>query len=137
RLFGPSPFICHATAPSEIYTLSLHDALPIFWAQSDFVIRGTLIVLVIMSFGSWYIIFTKLWDQRRLRKSYKEMEKNFWTAGNLRDGIQKLTGKDNAYRMIAEDGIRAAQHHEGRLTDQVPLHEWVGAALYRSVESVS
>ncbi|NLG77369.1 MAG: MotA/TolQ/ExbB proton channel family protein [Xanthomonadaceae bacterium] len=107
------------------------------WAQSDFVIRGTLIVLVIMSFGSWYIIFTKLWDQRRLRKSYKEMEKNFWTAGNLRDGIQKLTGKDNAYRMIAEDGIRAAQHHEGRLTDQVPLHEWVGAALYRSVESVS
>ncbi len=107
------------------------------WAQSDFLIKGILIILIIMSFVSWYIIFTKLWDQRRIRKSYKEMEKNFWTAGNLRDGIQKLTGKDNAFRMIAEDGVRAAQHHEGRLTDQIPLHEWISASLYRSVESVS
>jgi biopolymer transport protein ExbB len=80
---------------------------------------------------------TKLWDQRRIRKSYKEVEKNFWIAGNLRDGIAKLTGKDNAFRMIAEDGVRAAQHHEGRLTDQIPLHEWITASLYRSVDSVS
>ncbi|MFO7306882.1 MAG: MotA/TolQ/ExbB proton channel family protein [Gammaproteobacteria bacterium] len=107
------------------------------WAQSDFLIRGTLIVLVIMSFMSWYIIFTKLWDQRRIRKAYQEVEKHFWTAGNLRDGISKLTGKDNAFRMIAEDGVRAAQHHEGRLTDQIPLHEWVAASLHRSVESVN
>ncbi len=107
------------------------------WTQSDFLIKGILVVLVIMSFTSWYIIFTKVWDQRRIRKSYKEMEKNFWTAGNLRDGIQKLSGKDNAFRMIAEDGIRAAQHHEGRLTDQIPLHEWIAASLYRSVESVT
>jgi biopolymer transport protein ExbB len=107
------------------------------WTQSDFLIKGILIILVIMSFMSWYIIFTKLWDQRRIRKSYKEMEKNFWTAGNLRDAIQKLSGKDNAFRMIAEDGIRAAQHHEGRLTDQIPLHEWISASLYRSVESVT
>jgi|ADGO01.1.fsa_nt_gi biopolymer transport protein ExbB len=111
--------------------------LTALWAQSGFLIRGILIILVIMSFVSWYIIFTKLWDQRRMRKAYKEMEKNFWTAGNLREGISKLTGKDNVFRMIAEDGVRAAQHHEGRLTDQIPLHEWISASLYRSVESVN
>jgi biopolymer transport protein ExbB len=111
--------------------------LTALWAQSGFLIRGVLIILVIMSFVSWYIIFTKLWDQRRMRKAYKEMEKNFWTAGNLREGISKLTGKDNVFRMIAEDGVRAAQHHEGRLTDQIPLHEWISASLYRSVESVN
>jgi Biopolymer transport proteins len=111
--------------------------LSALWAQSGFLIRGILIILVIMSFVSWYIIFTKLWDQRRMRKAYKEMEKNFWTAGNLREGISKLTGKDNVFRMIAEDGVRAAQHHEGRLTDQIPLHEWISASLYRSVESVN
>jgi|ADGO01.1.fsa_nt_gi biopolymer transport protein ExbB len=107
------------------------------WAQSGFVIKGILIILIIMSFSSWYVIFTKLWDQRRIRKAYKEMEKNFWTAGNLRDGISKLTGKDNAFRMIAEDGVRAAQHHEGRLTDQIPLHEWITQSLYRSVDSIT
>ena len=107
------------------------------WAQGGAVAKGTLIILVIMSLASWYIILTKLWDQRRVRKSYREMEKGFWNAGNLRDGIAKLSVKDNAFKMIAEDGIRAAQHHEGRLTDQIPLHEWITASLYRTVDSIS
>src|SRR5690606_22097528 len=111
--------------------------LAAMWAQSDAVAKGTLIILVIMSLASWYVTFTKLWDQRRIRKAYTEVEKKgFWTAGNLRDGIAKL-GKDNAFKMIAEDGVRAAQHHEGRLTDQIPLHEWVTVSLYRSVDSIS
>ena len=33
------------------------------WAQGDFVAKGTLIILVIMSLASWYIILTKIWDQ--------------------------------------------------------------------------
>jgi biopolymer transport protein ExbB len=111
--------------------------LAALWAESGVVIKSTLVILIIMSLASWYVILTKLWDQRRVRKAYKEVEKNFWVAGNLRDGIAKLTGKDNAFRMIAEDGVRAAQHHEGRLTDQIPLHEWITASLYRSVDSVS
>jgi biopolymer transport protein ExbB len=105
-------------------------------AQGDFVARGVFGLLVIMSLASWYILLTKLWDQRRLRNGYKEVEKGFWTAGNLRDGVAKLS-KDNAFKMIAEDGLRAAQHHEGRLTDQIPLHEWITVSLYRSVDSIN
>ncbi len=110
--------------------------LAAMWAQSDAVAKGTLIILVIMSLASWYVTLTKLWDQRRVRKHYREVEKGFWTAGNLREGVAKL-GKDNAFKMIAEDGLRAAQHHEGRLTDQIPLHEWITVSLYRSVDSIS
>jgi biopolymer transport protein ExbB len=106
-------------------------------AQGGVVAKATFAIMVIMSFASWYIMLTKLWDQRRIRKAYKEVEKGFWTAGNLRDGIAKLTGKDNAFKMIAEDGIRAAQHHEGRLTDQIPLHEWITVSLHRSVDSIA
>ncbi|HEX7115309.1 MAG TPA: MotA/TolQ/ExbB proton channel family protein, partial [Steroidobacter sp.] len=107
------------------------------WAQGGYVAKGTLIILVVMSLASWYIMLTKLWDQRRIRRSYRDVEKGFWTAGNLRDGIAKLQGKDNAFRMVAEDGLRAAQHHEGRLTDQIPLHEWITVSLHRSVDSIS
>jgi biopolymer transport protein ExbB len=106
-------------------------------AQGGVVAKATFAIMVIMSFASWYVMLTKLWDQRRIRKAYKEVEKGFWTAGNLRDGIAKLTGKDNAFKMIAEDGIRAAQHHEGRLTDQIPLHEWITVSLHRSVDSIA
>src|SRR5262249_46360246 len=41
------------------------------------------------------------------------------------------------FKMIVEDGLKAAQHHEGRLTDQIPLHEWITISLYRSSDSVN
>lgn len=106
-------------------------------ATGDWVSKTVFAVMIIMSLASWYVILTKLWDQRRIRKAYREVEKGFWTAGTLKDGMAKLSGKDNVFRMIAEDGMRAANHHEGRLTDQIPLHEWIAVTLQRSVDSVS
>lgn len=110
--------------------------LQALWEQGGVVSHGTLIIMVIMSLASWYLILVKAWDQRRLFKQYKEVERNFWTAGNLRDGAAKLSGKDNAFRMMVEDGMRAAQHHESRLNDQIPLHEWITASLFRTVDSI-
>ncbi|MCC7258550.1 MAG: MotA/TolQ/ExbB proton channel family protein [Gammaproteobacteria bacterium] len=107
------------------------------WAQGDFVAKGTLIILVVMSLASWYIIFTKLWDQARLGRQYAATEKGFWSGRSLQDGLATLTDPDNAFRFIAEQGVTAARHHEGRLTDQIPLHEWVTQSLQRAVDKVS
>ncbi len=58
--------------------------------------HGTLIIMVILSLASWYIILTKAWDQRRLFKQYKEVEKGFWTAGNICvTAPRSCSGKDN------------------------------------------
>jgi biopolymer transport protein ExbB len=106
------------------------------WVDGNVVSRGTLVILVIMSLGSWFIILTKLWDQRILRKSAEVVEKNFWTAPSLKDGVEKLKKGDD-FRFIAEDGLRAASHHEGRLTDRIDLHEWITMSLQRATESVN
>jgi biopolymer transport protein ExbB len=106
------------------------------WVNGTVVTRGTLLVLVLMSLGSWFIMFTKLWDQRALRKSGKVVEKQFWTAPSLKDGVDRLPKADD-YRFIAESGLRAASHHEGRLTDRIDLHEWITMALQRAVEAVT
>ncbi len=106
------------------------------WVNGTVVTRGTLMVLVAMSLGSWFIMFTKLWDQRALRKSGKVVEKQFWTAPSLKDGVERLPKADD-YRFIAESGLRAASHHEGRLTDRIDLHEWITLALQRAVEAVN
>ncbi len=106
------------------------------WVQGDIVARTTLIVLVLMSFFSWYIMFTKLWDQRKLRQSAKIVEKQFWTAPSVKDGLERLKKGDD-FRMIAEDGLRAAAHHDGRLTDRIDLHEWITMSLQRSVDAVN
>ena len=130
------------TAPAEAATAAVATAtgnpygLGPLWTNGTVVTRTTLVILVLMSLGSWFIILTKLWDQRTLKKSGKVVEKQFWTAPSLKDGVERL-GKRDDYRFIAESGLRAASHHEGRLTDRIDLHEWVTMALQRAVDAVN
>lgn len=119
-----------ATATGNPYGL-----IPL-WVNGNIVSRSTLVVLVLMSLGSWFIILTKLWDQRSLKKAGKTVEKQFWTAPSIKDGVERLKKRDD-YRYIAESGLRAASHHEGRLTDRIDLHEWITMALQRAVDDVN
>jgi biopolymer transport protein ExbB len=109
--------------------------LEAMWKQGDFVSRGTLIILVIMSMGSWYIMFVKLWEQHKLISEGKQMRAGFWKAASLRDGAKKLKAS-SAYRYIAETGIDANEHHEGTMTENIDLNTWVTMSVQRSVDSV-
>ncbi len=95
-----------------------------------------LALLLIMSLWSWYIILTKLWDQRRLNQSARRAEKQFWTAPSLKDGVERLKKGDD-YRGIAEEGLRAQSHHDGRLTDRIDLNEWITMSLQRAVANAN
>lgn len=132
-----APVETPAAQPAPTEEVANPYGLNQLWAQGDFVARGTLVILVVMSFASWFIILTKLWDQARLRRQFNQTDKGFWAGKSLQDGIATLTDPDNAFRLIAEQGVKAARHHEGRLTDQIPLHEWITASLQRAVDKVT
>jgi biopolymer transport protein ExbB len=106
------------------------------WTQGGLITQTLLAIMFFMSLYSWFIIFTKLWDQKNLNKSAKVVEKGFWTAPSIKDGVERLK-KGDEFRFIAEDGLRAASHHEGRLTDRIDLHEWITMALQRATDSVN
>jgi biopolymer transport protein ExbB len=93
-------------------------------------------VLGIMWLIMWYIIFTKYWDQYRLGKAARNVEKNFWAAGSAREGADRLA-KDDDFRVIAESAIRAAAHHEGRLGDRISLRDWLSMAMNRAVDGLN
>ena len=112
-----------------------YGLLPL-WVHGNVVTRSTLVILCCMSLGSWFIILMKLWDQRAMNKSARLIEKSFWSAPSLKDGVNKLKKSDD-FRYIAECGMRAASHHEGRLTDHIDLHEWVTMSLQRAVDAVN
>src|SRR3982750_142611 len=57
--------------------------LEALWKQGDFVSRGTLIILIIMSMGSWYIMFVKVYEQMKLFRQAKEVQAKFWTAASV------------------------------------------------------
>ena len=110
--------------------------LEALWKGGDFVSRGTLIILVIMSMGSWYIMFVKVYEQAKIFRQYKEVQSKFWNAGSIPEGIQQLK-EGTPYRYIAESGIKSTQHHEGKLLEQIDLNTWVTMSIQRAVDNVS
>jgi biopolymer transport protein ExbB len=122
---------------TESVTVDNPYGIGALWAQGDFVAKGVMVLLVIMSAYSWFIIFTKWWEQRRLLSQAHEAEKNFWAADNIKSGLSKLSGKGNIFKGMAAEAIDAAEHHDTRLTQQVPLHEWIDNVLARATARIN
>jgi biopolymer transport protein ExbB len=108
------------------------DAL---WKGGDFVARSTLIILVLMSIGSWYIIVTKLLEQVKLSRQAKSARQTFWQAGSVSAGIETLA-PTSAYRYIAHKGNHASDHHDGALLEKIDLNTWVSLSIQRAVDKV-
>jgi biopolymer transport protein ExbB len=133
---APPPAPAAATAPTVSKEAVANPyGLEALWSQGDFVARGTLIIMVIMSMGSWYIIFTKLFEQSKLLKSARATGDAFWNAGSIRKGADTLDEK-SAFRFIAEIGLKASEHHEGGMTDTIDKHTWIGMSIGRAVENI-
>jgi biopolymer transport protein ExbB len=105
------------------------------WAQGDFVAKGTLIIMVIMSMGSWYVIFTKLFEQRTMMKSATSGAETFWKASSIKAGVGALE-EGSAFRFIAEQGIKASEHHEGTMVESIDKHTWISMSVDRAVGSI-
>ena len=108
------------------------DAL---WNQGDFVARGTLIIMIIMSMASWYVIFTKLFEQSKMLKSAKAVDESFWKAGSMKQAATTLAD-GSAFRYIAEQGVRADDHHEGTLVESIDRHTWITMSVDRAVGNI-
>ena len=125
-----------ATPEVKKETIDNPYGLEALWTQGDFVARGTLIIMIIMSMGSWYIIFTKLWEQQKLFKAANNVTEGFWKAGSVAKGAQTLD-EGSAFRYIAEQGLKADEHHEGSLVDQIDRHTWIGMSVQRATDNIA
>jgi biopolymer transport protein ExbB len=124
------------TPAPEPETVENPYSLTALWQGGDFVARGTILILLIMSMSTWYVMITKFIEQTRLLRQARQANHSFWTASSIRDGANALD-KNSAFRMLAEDGLNAAVHHEGTLTEQIDRHSWVTMSLQRSVDSIN
>ena len=104
------------------------------WAQGDWVARVTLLILAIMSLGSWYVLIAKLVAQSRMGGQGKDANQNFWKADTVRQGADKLQPA-SPYRFIAESALEATRKHDG-LIGKVDLNTWVGQSIERAVATV-
>src|SRR6476469_7141539 len=93
------------------------------------------IILVIMSLGTFYILFTKLMQQQKIISQGRKVRSSFWNSANLREAANKLDQK-SAYRAIVDDALVAQDQH-GKLTDPIDQHDWMANSLARSQGAIS
>jgi biopolymer transport protein ExbB len=134
----PTPPAAPAAAPAAptraTEVIDNPYGLEALWRGGDFVSKATLIILVIMSMGSWYIIITKVYEQAKMGQQARAADKTFWSAPSVRQGAEGL--KDGSpYRFIAESGLEATKKHTG-LLHNVDLNEWITMSIQRAIENV-
>ena len=104
------------------------------WTGSDWVAKGVLVIMAVMSMGSWYILVTKFFEQRRMLGQGKLAQERFWGASSPREGAEGLTAA-SPYRFVAEAALEADQKHTGMLA-HIGLNEWLATSIQRAVERV-
>ena len=143
---APVPAAAPAAAPAEVASAPVTApaaaapaeenpyGLSALWSQGDGVAKGTLLILVLMSMGSWYVIFTKFAEQAKLNKQAKAAQDSFWSASTVAQGKDTLE-EGSAFRFIAEKGLEGASKHTG-LLGAVDFNEWVTMSIQRAIGNV-
>ncbi len=131
---APAPMVSLPTPAKATTTIDNPYGIGALWEGSDAVARGVLVIMAIMSMGSWYIIITKLIEQAKISGQAKDADKKFWNAGSVRQGADALN-KDSPFRFIAESGLEATGKHGG-LLGHIALNDWVTMSIQRSTERV-
>jgi biopolymer transport protein ExbB len=103
--------------------------------KPNWIAISTFAILAIMSFGSFFILFTKWIEQNKLMKQFGDLRANFWRAPTLRDGANKLE-KNSAWRQIVEDGLMAEEQHS-KMVNETDAHDWLHGSLARSEDSIN
>ncbi|MBB2165414.1 MotA/TolQ/ExbB proton channel family protein [Gluconacetobacter sp. 1b LMG 1731] len=143
---APAAPAADASAPAPAVTPPAEDAAPAkpagnpygldaLWRNGDIIARGVLLIMVVMSLGTWYIMITKFFEQMRMFSAAKEAASTFWTKSSIQEGAAALK-PSSPFRYIADTGIVAAEHHEGTMQESIDLHTWTSMSIQRAVDTI-
>jgi len=132
-------------APAAATTENPYGLIPAL-QQGGLVTQVTFGIMVIMSVGSWYIFFVKLFEQQKIIKEGRRARSVFWQAAGPATGAADASAKlqsaaskletNGAYRQIVDDALTANSEHD-KLTDSVDQHDWMVNSLARSQGAIT
>ncbi|AGK49927.1 MULTISPECIES: MotA/TolQ/ExbB proton channel family protein [Burkholderia] len=123
-------------APAATEAVENPYGLGALWKNGDFVARFVLLLLVVMSMGSWYIMITKFLEQLRAYRRAKVADEQLWSAPSLAEGAKRLD-EASPFRFIAETAIEAGEHHDEALLEAVDRNTWIDVSVERAITNVS
>lgn len=109
------------------------------WAQSDWIIKGVAILLLIMSIASWTVIVVRALSLFRLKRP-AQAARQFWHTTSYAEGLSMLAAKGvNPYYTVALEGQAAVEHHQHNKRDlhgSIDLSDWLAEALRSAIDDV-
>ena len=102
--------------------------------QSDWVAKATLIILLVMSVSSWYIIVSKLLAQNHLMKMAKEINAGFWGSSNLQ-AAEKTLSEKSPFKFLIQVGQEAVAPQKGVLQSVDPKN-WLSISIQRGMSQI-
>lgn len=108
--------------------------LRVVWAQGDLVSRTTLVILIMMSLLSWYVIVAKLLSQRQHVAQAQAARLAFANADSMGAGAAAVA-KGSPFSVIVESALSALRVHE-RLASQVDVGTWLSQDIVRNVSTL-
>nr|WP_325546836.1 MotA/TolQ/ExbB proton channel family protein [Ramlibacter sp.] len=131
---GASAMVAAPAAKKPDSAIDNPYGIEALWMGSDVVARSVLVLLGIMSAGSWYILIVKLLEQMKMNRHARTVDRKFWDARSVTDGVAALE-KNSAYRFIAEAGVAATTDHGG-LKSHIPMNDWIPMSITSAVDRV-
>ena len=91
-------------------------------------------IMVLMSIGTLFIFFVKLYEQQKVLAQGKKVRASFWNQSTLQEAAAKVE-KDTPYRQIVDDGLRAQEQHT-LLGDAQDQHDWTLIVMNRAKAAI-
>lgn len=108
--------------------------LSALWSQGDWVAKGCLMLLALMSAASWYALATKVLSLRRLKHQSRDVQGVFKDVRLFAGHMAKLT-MDNPIRYVADAGS-VAVHQYAALKPRVDYDTWLIRAIEQALNTL-
>ena len=111
-----------------------------FLNQADGVALAILAILLVMSVGTWYYIFTKGWRYWGAQNRSRDFIRGFWAAPSLEAVARKLrsTGITDPFSHLVHHGFTAVEQHQSRqqnsLVEAGSAEDFLTRSLKRAID---
>ncbi len=130
----PAPAAPYQPAKAAVEKVENPYGLKALWNEGDVIAKTTLVILVIMSVATWYIMVAKFFELSKLGRQARAAENSFWSAPTVSQGVESLK-EQSPFRFIAEAGLESTKKHEGLLA-HISFADWTAQSIQRATESV-
>ncbi len=111
-----------------------------FLSQADGLSHFLLVVLVLMSLATWYLIVSKAWSNWAVRRHGAAFQRSFWAARDMQTIATFLQEKGihDPFSHLTHHGLRAVEQYAGRsgkgMIESGSADEFLTRALRRAME---